>query len=103
MNYARWNDDELRRVLGANPKDIDAVIEAARRFEVNEYPTADELEKADDKVRELEAALEGAQQSAKEWEQDFEEEQQRNMQLQDQIDTLQDRVTELESSGAGLL
>jgi hypothetical protein len=32
MNYKSWNDEELRRVLIADPDDTAAICEAAERF-----------------------------------------------------------------------
>jgi chromosome segregation ATPase len=101
MNYARWNDDDLRRALSANPKDIDAVMEGAARFERGATPT--EIEELQEKIKQLEADVEGAQQSAKEWEEDYDEECKRSAELEKERDALKDRVDELEASGAGLL
>ena len=98
----RWNDDELRRVLGANPKDIDAVMEAARRFE-SVAKTDAEFDELEDKIEDLNGKLEEANTEAQSWREDYEAEQTRANELQAECDTLHERVTELESQGAGLL
>jgi hypothetical protein len=43
-NYGSYDDAELRRALGADPDDIDAVIEAAKRFAAQGEPGEDEDE-----------------------------------------------------------
>lgn len=89
MIYTRWTDDELRRALGANPDDADAVAEAARRFEDGALSQT-----------ELVAELEH----------DIEEKDNEAESLRDEIATLEvrkeeleARIEELEEAGAGLL
>ncbi len=102
MNYTRWTDTELRRVLGANPKDLDAVIEAAARFERVAKSDSD-FEDLEEKVDELNGKLQEANDEAQSWREDFEAEQERAKELQAEVDRLNERVTEFEESGAGLL
>lgn len=42
MNYESWHDEDLRRVLIADPEDVDAIIEAAARF-VNQPHESEEV------------------------------------------------------------
>lgn len=42
MNYKAWYDEDLRRVLIADPEDVDAIIEAAARF-VNQPHGSEEV------------------------------------------------------------
>ena len=117
-NYGSYDDDALRRVLGADPDDIDAVIEAAKRFErvaktdavieaakrfERVAKTDAEFEELEEKIDELEGKLQEANDEAQSWREDFLAEQRHSDELHEQIDTLQERVTELESSGAGLV
>jgi hypothetical protein len=44
INYGSWSDDELRRALNADPKDVDAILESAERFRKQENSDADEDE-----------------------------------------------------------
>lgn len=108
MNYTRWNDDDLRRVLGANPKDLDAVIEAAARFD--RAKSNSDFEDLEEKVQQLEGKLEEANDEARGWREDCEAEEKRSAGLMAEVDRLGDRIVELEtrvvemeSSGAGLL
>lgn len=108
MNYTRWTDDELRRVLGANPKDLDAVLEGAMRYERG--PSYSETEDLEKEIQRLNDELEDARAEAKGWFDDYEAEQKRAAELAAEVDRLTDekvalqaRIDELESSGAGLL
>lgn len=44
MNYSTYTDEELRRVLATNPKDAEALVEAADRFLA--MPTGDAIDAA---------------------------------------------------------
>jgi flagellar biosynthesis/type III secretory pathway protein FliH len=47
MEYGSYSDEELRRVLNADDRDVDAIVEAAARFAKASHETdADELEDA---------------------------------------------------------
>jgi flagellar biosynthesis/type III secretory pathway protein FliH len=46
MNYASYSNEELRRVLLANPKDAEAIVEAADRF-VSDHCDQTEIEAAE--------------------------------------------------------
>lgn len=108
MNYSRWNDDELRRVLGANPKDIDAVMEAARRFEAG--ATDSEIEERDneigtlqERVKDLESEVERLDTECRVHYDDAEAERERVSEARAENNELRDRIAELEASGAGLV
>lgn len=89
MIYTRWTDDELRRALGANPNDADAVAEAARRFEDSALSNT-EL------VAELEHDIEESTNEAEELREEV-------ARLEAKIDDLKAEISDLEEAGAGLL
>lgn len=95
MEYSRWTDDDLRRVLGANPKDLDAVIEAAKRFE-RVTKTDSEFEDLEEKIEQLEGKLQEANDEAQGLSEDCDAGETRIKELQAELDKLHE-------AGAALL
>lgn len=86
-NYGSYDDDALRRALGADPDDIDAVIEAAKRFE-RVAKTDAEFEELEEKIDELQGKLQEANDEAQMWREDCEAEEKRAAELQKELDEL---------------
>lgn len=65
-NYGSHTDDELRRALTCSTLDLDAMLEALKRFAAQEGQDADEIAELEARVERLESELYSSEQEISE-------------------------------------
>lgn len=103
MVYTSWTDDELRRALGANPNDADAVAEAARRFEGGALSNTELVEELEHDIEEKDKEAEELREEVARLDAKIDDLKTEISDLEARIEELEARIEELEEAGAGLL